>query len=356
MYPSNAQTTFPKQLLHKYTIETQIGEGAYGSVWKGYSRITKQPVAIKGFLNIFRDHVDAKRILREVSILRQITEHTHIVRLIDVICPDDLLYFQDFFIVMDCCPYDLKAFIKYHLKNEKVVSLSMIREIMFQILCGLKVCKDHQIVHRDIKPANILMTEGHRGLRVKICDFGLARDLNTVTPRTTKNSHEKEGNDILNPKLQEKDIRDNLNPSSITFKFNQMAVQNFIKKELPTKKSKIIPHRVKTISITKPYFPSLSVNAKNNYLWSFHTPKDSSSSLFSRGFIDIYDHLAATTTTNNRSNAPLWNTRCLTKHLVTRWYRPPEIILLQDHDYKTDIWSAGCVFAELLGKNFVEFV
>ena len=39
----------------------------------------------------------------------------------------------------------------------------------------------------------------------------------------------------------------------------------------------------------------------------------------------------------------------LTKHVVTRWYRPPEIILLEHYDYQADVWSLGCVFAEILG-------
>lgn len=39
----------------------------------------------------------------------------------------------------------------------------------------------------------------------------------------------------------------------------------------------------------------------------------------------------------------------LTKHVVTRWYRAPEIILVQDtYSYKIDIWSTGCIFGELL--------
>jgi mitogen-activated protein kinase 1/3 len=42
--------------------------------------------------------------------------------------------------------------------------------------------------------------------------------------------------------------------------------------------------------------------------------------------------------------------RYLTSHVVTRWYRAPELILLQDHyDEAIDIWSLGCIFAELLG-------
>eukprot|EP00420_Gonyaulax_spinifera_P003573 CAMPEP_0197932754 /NCGR_PEP_ID=MMETSP1439-20131203/109084_1 /TAXON_ID=66791 /ORGANISM="Gonyaulax spinifera, Strain CCMP409" /LENGTH=430 /DNA_ID=CAMNT_0043555555 /DNA_START=50 /DNA_END=1342 /DNA_ORIENTATION=+ len=42
--------------------------------------------------------------------------------------------------------------------------------------------------------------------------------------------------------------------------------------------------------------------------------------------------------------------RHLTAHVVTRWYRAPELILLQDNYTEAiDVWSAGCIYAELLG-------
>lgn len=43
----------------------------------------------------------------------------------------------------------------------------------------------------------------------------------------------------------------------------------------------------------------------------------------------------------------------LTAHVVTRWYRAPELILLESN-YTTaiDVWSTGCIFAELL--NMIE--
>jgi mitogen-activated protein kinase 1/3 len=42
--------------------------------------------------------------------------------------------------------------------------------------------------------------------------------------------------------------------------------------------------------------------------------------------------------------------RHLTGHVVTRWYRAPELILLQDNYTEAiDIWSVGCIYAELLG-------
>ena len=39
----------------------------------------------------------------------------------------------------------------------------------------------------------------------------------------------------------------------------------------------------------------------------------------------------------------------LTQNMVTRWYRPPEILLCkQQYNTAVDVWSAGCVFAELI--------
>ena len=42
--------------------------------------------------------------------------------------------------------------------------------------------------------------------------------------------------------------------------------------------------------------------------------------------------------------------RELTGHVVTRWYRAPELILLEkDYGPPIDVWSVGCIFGELLG-------
>ncbi|CAK4080995.1 unnamed protein product [Aphanomyces euteiches] len=54
--------------------------------------------------------------------------------------------------------------------------------------------------------------------------------------------------------------------------------------------------------------------------------------------------------TGNNPNMPKFQ-RQLTKHVVTRWYRAPELILLQDYGYGVDMWSLGCIFAELLSMQ-----
>ena len=40
--------------------------------------------------------------------------------------------------------------------------------------------------------------------------------------------------------------------------------------------------------------------------------------------------------------------RSLTLHVVSRWYRSPELVMLQPYGGAVDVWAAGCVFFESL--------
>ena len=40
------------------------------------------------------------------------------------------------------------------------------------------------------------------------------------------------------------------------------------------------------------------------------------------------------------------------RYVVTRWYRAPEVILnASEYTKAIDIWSSGCIFAELIGRT-----
>ena len=42
----------------------------------------------------------------------------------------------------------------------------------------------------------------------------------------------------------------------------------------------------------------------------------------------------------------------LSMYIVTRWYRPPEVLLCKrQYNKAVDIWSAGCIFAELIMRS-----
>jgi len=54
----------------------------------------------------------------------------------------------------------------------------------------------------------------------------------------------------------------------------------------------------------------------------------------------------------NRNEQAKKAKRQLTGHVVTRWYRAPEVILLEkEYSQALDVWSIGCVFAEILNMK-----
>ena len=54
----------------KYTDLRPIGGGSYGFVCSAMDTQKREKVAIKKIANVFHDLVDAKRILREIKLLR----------------------------------------------------------------------------------------------------------------------------------------------------------------------------------------------------------------------------------------------------------------------------------------------
>lgn len=50
---------------------------------------------------------------------------------------------------------------------------------MYSFLCALNYLHSADVMHRDIKPANILVD---KSCNVRICDFGLARNVNNTDP------------------------------------------------------------------------------------------------------------------------------------------------------------------------------
>uniref|UniRef100_A0A6U2DNT4 Mitogen-activated protein kinase n=2 Tax=Hemiselmis andersenii TaxID=464988 RepID=A0A6U2DNT4_HEMAN len=45
------------------------------------------------------------------------------------------------------------------------------------------------------------------------------------------------------------------------------------------------------------------------------------------------------------------NPSTMTAYVVTRWYRAPELLYLKNYSEAIDIWSVGCIFAEILGRK-----
>ena len=42
----------------------------------------------------------------------------------------------------------------------------------------------------------------------------------------------------------------------------------------------------------------------------------------------------------------------MTQYVATRWYRAPELMLsMVEYTTSIDVWSVGCIFAEMLGRR-----
>merc|ERR1712035_218463 len=83
---TNTKHTDKKVRMQRYEIQTLIGEGAYGSVYKARRKCNNEIVAIKKFKdNIDKtNNRDIKRtIIREIKMLRQLQNFEHVVQLQD---------------------------------------------------------------------------------------------------------------------------------------------------------------------------------------------------------------------------------------------------------------------------------
>ena len=84
----------------------QIGHGAYGVVCSAYDHKTKSKVAIKKIPKAFEDLIDAKRIVREIKLLK-FFDHENVISLLDVQKPPATTGYEDIYIVTDLMETDM---------------------------------------------------------------------------------------------------------------------------------------------------------------------------------------------------------------------------------------------------------
>jgi len=142
----------------------KLGSGAYGVV--ASFKDGENKVAVKKVTNAFHDLVDAKRIVREIKLLRHL-KHENIVRILDVFPPSSP-DFEDIYMGLDLMDTDLHRVII----SKQKLTVEHTQYFMYQIFRGIKYLHSANVVHRDLKPSNVLV---NKDCELKICDFGLAR-------------------------------------------------------------------------------------------------------------------------------------------------------------------------------------
>ena len=262
----------------RYEYVKQIGVGAYGVVISCYDKKTNHNVAIKKVGNAFEDLIDAKRIVREIKLLRYF-KHDNIVSLIDIQKPPGRTGFEDIYIITDLMETDLHRVIY----SRQELTDDHIQYFIYQILRGVLYMHSANIIHRDLKPANIL---ANKNCDLKICDLGLGR----------------------------------------------AEVYDWDEMELLDKQNKLVKKKKKKKK-------SEEKDKKSKDKDKDKKDKDKEK--------DKKDKDKKDKGEDEDEEEPE-----LTEYVITRWYRAPEVILCPSHYSKAvDIWSVGCIFAELLGRQ-----
>ena len=144
-----------------------IGKGAYGVVCSARREGTEEVAAIKKVGSAFDNVVDAKRILREIKLLRHL-RHENIISIREILRPACRRSFEDVYIVYELMDTDLHQIIR----SSQPLSDDHVQYFVYQLLRGLKYIHSAGVLHRDLKPSNLLLNSN---CDLKICDFGLAR-------------------------------------------------------------------------------------------------------------------------------------------------------------------------------------
>lgn len=154
-----------RRIAH-YEIQTRIGEGGMGVVYRATDTKLRRSVALKVLHpSVAEDEDRRRRFIREGRLVAHLT-HPNIATVYDVGESDGRV-----FIAMELVEGEpLTSMIK---PGRHVAVLEALR-IVHEVARGLAKAHENGVIHRDLKPDNIMV--GADGI-VKILDFGVAKRL-----------------------------------------------------------------------------------------------------------------------------------------------------------------------------------
>lgn len=156
--------------LGQYTLETKLGEGGMGVVYRASHAMLRRPTALKLLRKEHGHSEGLARFEREVQLTSQLT-HPNTIAVYDYgRTPDGVLYYAMEYI--DGLDFE------YLVRTEGPLPPGRVVFLMRQVLGSLAEAHSIGLVHRDIKPANLMLCErGGLSDFVKVLDFGLAKHL-----------------------------------------------------------------------------------------------------------------------------------------------------------------------------------
>ena len=155
--------------LGSFKIESVVGSGAMGVVYRGTNEKTGRTAAVKVVSTEFAQGGKIRdRFEREAEILQQF-RHPNIVRFLAVGRFRGTSYLAMEFI--DGSTLEKSILDRDNLPWREVMELGI------QICDALHYAHQHGVVHRDLKPSNLMVTADGT---IKLTDFGIAKDLDAT--------------------------------------------------------------------------------------------------------------------------------------------------------------------------------
>jgi serine/threonine-protein kinase len=156
--------------VDSYRIESIVGSGAMGIVYKARHTVISKIVAIKVLKPDFADDPEmVQRLVREARTVNAI----HHPSIVDAFGFGTLPRTGQPYIVMDLLigePLDT------YVEREAPVTMKEATVILDELLSALAAAHQVGVIHRDLKPGNcFLEKQPDGGRRLKLLDFGLAR-------------------------------------------------------------------------------------------------------------------------------------------------------------------------------------
>src|SRR3954463_7068223 len=169
------RTHVERVLSPHYELDTEIGRGGMGAVYRAKDRRLKRTVAIKVLPPelAFRSEIKT-RFLREAETAAQLN-HPNIVDIYAVDEAEGIVYFVMAYITGDN--------LAKRLHDNGALSVDETRRTMRDVADALAYAHERGVVHRDIKPDNILIDQGSG--RPMVTDFGIARAVSEGDSRLT---------------------------------------------------------------------------------------------------------------------------------------------------------------------------
>ncbi|MFL6074581.1 MAG: protein kinase domain-containing protein [Mycobacteriales bacterium] len=148
-------------------MESVIGRGTYGVVWRGLRATDRRRVAVKVLRpELAEDPGVVSRFVNERRLLLDVTGD-NVVGLIDMVVEGDTLA-----LVME---YVDGGDLRGMLRRRKQIPLAEAVDLAEQVLDGLACVHGKGVVHRDVKPENVLLGRSRNGIHALVGDFGVAR-------------------------------------------------------------------------------------------------------------------------------------------------------------------------------------